>query len=116
VSWLQIDWDAVSWSTVFAYAGDALWVISLTVMSAASRTAWNRTKGQVSVRYMGGQGPRAFALWALPVASFAVSLWPAIQARSAAGDMAFIVFGVRAATAPLLALLHLRGLRDSLKP
>lgn len=111
-----MNWDAVSWATIFAYAGDAMWVVALTVMFAASRTAWRRTKGQARVRYMGGQGPRAFALWALPLASFAVSLWPAIQARGASGDMALIVFGVRAATAPLLALLHLRGLRDVLKP
>jgi len=111
-----VDWDTVSWSTIFAYAGDAMWVIALTVMFAASRAAWRRTEGQVRVRYMGGRGPRAFALWALPVASFAVSLWPAIQARGAAAEMAFIIFGVRATTAPLLALLHLRGLRDSLKP
>ena len=106
----------MSWSTIFAYAGDAMWVIALTVMFAASRAAWRRTEGQVRVRYMGGRGPRAFALWALPLASFAVSLWPAIQARGAAAEMAFIIFGVRATTAPLLALLHLRGLRDSLKP
>ena len=111
-----MDWDSVSWATIFAYAGDAMWVVALSVMFAASRTAWRRTEGQARVRYMGGLGPRAFALWALPVASFAVSLWPAIQARGALGDMAFVIFGVRATTAPLLALLHLRGLRDALKP
>jgi len=111
-----VNWDAVSWSTIFAYAGDAMWVVALTVMFAASRAAWRRTEGRARVRYMGGQGPRVFALWALPLAAFAVSLWPAFQARGAMADTALIIFGVRATTAPLLALLHLRGLRDSLKP
>ena len=106
----------VGLSVIFAYAGDALWVIALSIMFAASRVAWRRTQGQARVRYLGGEGPRLIALWALPAASFAVSLWPAIQARAALSDTAFILFGVRAITASLLALLHLRGLRDSLKP
>ena len=56
------------------------------------------------------------ALWALPVATFLVSLWPALQARAVSEEGALILFGVRAITAPLLALLHLRGLRDTLQP
>ena len=101
---------------ILAYAGDALWVAALTIMFAASRLAWRRTAGKARVRYLGGEGPRLLALWAVPAASFAVSLWPALQARSVAGDDAFILFGVRAVTASLLALLHLRGLRDTLRP
>ena len=106
---------SVPWSVVFAYAGDALWVIALTVMFAASRSAWSRSAGRERIRYLGGQAPR-LALWALPVASFLVSLWPALQARAVSEEASFIVFGLRAITAPLLALLHLRGLRDTLQP
>jgi len=106
---------SVPWSVVFAYAGDALWVIALTVMFAATRSAWSRTAGRARVRYMGGQAPR-LALWALPVASFLVSLWPALQARSVSEEASLVVFGLRAITAPLLALLQLRGLRDTLQP
>jgi hypothetical protein len=106
----------VSWATLFAYVGDALWVVALTIMFAASRQASARTKGRARLRYLGGQGPRAIVLWGLPVASFAVSLWPALQARTVGEEASFVLFGVRAISASLLALLHLRGLRDTLKP
>ena len=101
---------------MFAYAGDALWVVALTIMFAASRNAARRTEGQAQVRYMGGTAARRVGLWALPVASFAVSLWPAMQARIVSQEISLILFGVRAVTASLLALTHLRGLRDTLKP
>ncbi|MFL5296225.1 MAG: hypothetical protein ACJ798_07570 [Phenylobacterium sp.] len=109
-------WARTSWTTVFAYAGDALWIVALTIMFAASRNAALRTRGQGQVRYMGGTAPRLVGLWALPVASFAVSLWPALQARLVSEEISLILFGVRAITASLLALTHLRGLRDTLKP
>ncbi|HEY2753667.1 hypothetical protein [Phenylobacterium sp.] len=99
-----------------AYSGDALWVIALTIMFAASRHAWARTEGRTHVRFLGAETPRAIALWLLPAASFAASLWLALQARGAQGDGAFILFGVRAISASLLALLHLRWLAEALKP
>jgi hypothetical protein len=107
--------QSVSWATLFAYTGDALWVIGLTIMFAASRHAAGRTAGQARLRYLGGAGPRAMVLWGLPAASFAVSLWPALQARLASEEGSFVLFGLRAVSASLLALLHLRGLRDTLK-
>ena len=108
--------ESVSWRTLFAYLGDALWVIGLTIMFAASRQAAGRTAGRPRLRYLGGRGPRNLVLWGLPAASFAVSLWPALQARMVAEETSFVLFGVRAVSASLLALLHLRGLRDTLKP
>jgi len=105
----------ISWATLLAYAGDALWVVALTIMFAASRHAAARTQGRPRLRYLGGQGPRAVVLWGLPVASFAVSLWPALQARLASEEASFVIFGVRAISASLLPLVHLRGLRDALK-
>jgi len=39
-----------------------------------------------------------------------------LQARQAAGDAAMIVFGVRALSASLLTLLHLRWLAAALRP
>jgi hypothetical protein len=87
----------VPWSVLGAYAGDALWVIALTIMFAASRQAWARTEGRARLR-------------------FAASLWLALQARGVQEEMALIVFGVRAVSASLLALLHLRWLADALKP
>ena len=101
---------------VLSYAADALWVIALTIMFSASRSAWGETAGREKLAFLGGQAPRAVALWMLPVASFAVSLWLVLRAREAAGDMAVIVFGVRATMAALLALLHLRWVSQALKP
>ncbi len=107
--------DSISWATLFAYVGDALWVVALTIMFAASRQASGRTEGRAKLTYLGAQFPRVLALWGLPVASFAVSLWPAMQARAVGEEASFVLFGVRAISASLLALLHLRGLRDTLK-
>jgi hypothetical protein len=105
----------IPWSTLFAYAGDALWVVALTIMFAASRQAAARTGDRARLPYLGGHGPRWLVLWGLPLASFAVSLWPALQARLVSEEGSFLLFGVRAISASLLALLHLRGLRDTLK-
>ena len=106
----------MSWVTVFAYAGDALWVVGLTIMFAASRHAAKGSEGRERLRYLGGEGPRLVVLWGVPAASFAASLYPALQARLASEEGALIIFGLRAISASLLALLHLRGLRDTLKP
>ena len=104
------------WSVIFAYVGDALWVVGLTIMFAASRHAARQTEGRARLRFLGGEAPRAVALWLLPAASFAMSLWLALQARSVAEDTALLVLGVRAASASLLALLHLRWLAEALRP
>ncbi|THD68269.1 hypothetical protein [Phenylobacterium sp.] len=104
-----------SLDTVLAYAGDALWVIALAVMFAASRHAWGQTADRERLAFLGGQAPRAVALWLLPMATFAASLWLVLQARETDGDLAVIVFGVRAVSAALLALLHLRWVAQALK-
>ena len=98
------------------YAGDALWVVALAIMFAASRQAWGQTAGRDRIAFLGGRSPRMIALWLLPAASFAASLWLVLQARQAQGDMALIVFGVRAMLAALLALLHLRWVAQALRP
>ena len=94
---------------IFAYAGDALWVLVLAIMFSASRQAWRQTEGRERLRFLGGEMRRELALWLLPAASFAASLWLALQARGADDEAAMIVFGLRAVSAPLLALLHLRA-------
>ncbi len=102
---------------VWAYVGDALWVLALSIMFAASREAWRRIPAGVRAPLLGVRLPRGLALWSLPGAAFLLSLWFALSARtwSAEADQAFIVFGVRAVSASLLALLHLRWLGASLK-
>ena len=74
----------MSWATVFAYAGDAMWVVGLTIMFAASRHGATRTQGRARLPYLGGEGPRALVLWGVPVASFAASLYPAMQTPGSA--------------------------------
>ena len=100
---------------VFAYIGDALWVIALTIMFAASKRAWGETTTRATLPFLGGRAPRAIALWMLPVASFAASLWLLLQAREAQSDMILLVFGVRATLSALLAMLHLRWVEQALK-
>jgi hypothetical protein len=102
---------------LWTYVGDALWVIALSIMFGASRQAWRRTAAGRPVPLMGARLPRGLALWALPAGAFLFSLWLALQARQQAadGDAAFILFGVRAVSASLLALLHLRWLGAALK-
>jgi hypothetical protein len=107
---------SVSWPTIFAYVGDAMWVIALAIMFGASRQAWGQTEGREKLPFLGGQMSRPIALWFLPTTAFVVGLWLALEARDGDPDTSMIVFGVRAVSAPLLALLHLRWLRDALKP
>jgi hypothetical protein len=101
---------------VWAYVGDALWVLALAIMFGASRQAWRRIPPGVKPPLMGARLPRVLALWALPGGAFLLSLWFALSARTwgVDGDEAFILFGVRAVAASLLALLHLRWLGASL--
>jgi hypothetical protein len=106
----------VSWTVFCGYAGDALWVLALALMFSASLNAWRQTGGRRSVRFLGGQARREMAFWLLPTASVALSIWLAIKARGVDNEAAIVLFGVRAASAPLLALVHLRWVGDALKP
>jgi hypothetical protein len=102
---------------IWAYVGDALWVLALAIMFGASRQAWRRIPQGVKPPLMGARLPRGLALWTLPGAAFLLSLWFALTSRTWSDDAAaaFIVFGVRAVAASMLALLHLRWLGASLK-
>jgi len=104
----------VSPNLIMTYLGDALWVIALSIMFSASRHAWTQTMPGERLKLPIGEVGRGLGVWALPGAAFAFSLWLALQAREQAGDLAVIVFGVRATGAALLALLHLRWLKAAL--
>ncbi|THD74333.1 MAG: hypothetical protein E7812_18570 [Phenylobacterium sp.] len=101
---------------ILTYIGDALWVLVLATMFGAARQAWGRTRPGEPVRLPIGEIGRGLGVWALPFAAFAFSLWLALRARDAEGEAALIVFGVRATTAPLLALLQLWLLKGVLRP
>jgi hypothetical protein len=102
---------------VWSYAGDALWVLALTIMFGASRQAWRRIPPGVKPPLMGVRLSRGLVLWSLPGSAFMFSLLLLYEARkwSEDPDLAFILFGVRAVSASLLALLHLRWLGDAMK-
>jgi hypothetical protein len=101
---------------ILKYVGDLLWVIALTIMFSASRQAWSETAPGEKLRLPIGEVGRGLAVWALPGAAFAFSLWLALQARERQdeADIAVIIFGVRAVGAALLALLHLRWLKSAM--
>jgi hypothetical protein len=103
---------------VSTYIGDAIWVIALTIMFSASTQASNRTAGDSHLPVLGANLPRTLALWALPGGAFAISLWFAYTARTndLSADAALILLGVRALSASLLALLHLRLLSGIVRP
>ena len=105
-------------SSIPTYIGDAFWVAGLTVMFSASTQASNRTAGDETLPMLGAQMPRWVALWALPFGAFAISLWFAYKARTVvvAPDMEFILLGLRALTASVLPIIHLRLLADVVKP
>ena len=102
---------------VWTYIGDALWVVALAIMFGASRQGWGRIPPGVRAPLMGARVPRLIAVWSVPASAFLLSLWFAYAARTgpADGDAAFVLFGVRAVAASLLALLHLRWLGASLQ-
>jgi hypothetical protein len=103
---------------IATYIGDAVWVLGLTIMFSASTQASNRTAGESHLPVMGANLPRTLALWALPGGAFAISLWLAYTARTADmdADATLILLGVRAFSASLLALLHLKLLSAIVKP
>ena len=103
---------------ISTYIGDAIWVLALTIMFSASTQASNRTAGDSHLPVMGASLPRGLALWALPGGAFAISLWFAYTARTVDldADAALILLGVRALSASLLALLHLKLLSGIVKP
>lgn len=101
---------------IWAYVGDALWVLALGIMFGASRQAWPRLPAGVRPPLMGARLPAVLVVWALPAAAFLLSLWFALTARGVRddADAALLLFGVRAVSASMLALLHLRWLGASL--
>jgi hypothetical protein len=105
-------------SSIPTYIGDAFWVAGLAVMFSASTRASNRTAGDETLPIAGTSLPRWVALWALPFGAFAISLWFAYEARVVvvAPDMEFILLGLRALTASVLPIVHLRLLADAVKP
>jgi hypothetical protein len=103
---------------VLRIAGDALWILALSLMAGASRAAWRQIGRETAVPMLITRGGvlwrtrRAVALTLIPAAAFVTGIALVASNRRATGwgDDAVILFGVRAALAPLFALAHLRWL------
>jgi len=103
--------------SLLAVIGDVLWILALAVMAGGSRLALRRTDPGVQAPLFGRETHRWVAFCAVPAAALAASLWLVYAARMPAlgGDLALMVFGVRASAAALFALLQLRTLNAAFR-
>ena len=105
-------------------AGDALWVVALSIMASATRAAWNRIPpgtptplqftrdGRPALRLK-----RATALLIYPSVAFVLGIALVVGNRRTTGfgEQGLILLGVRATVAALLTVAHLRWLGAALK-
>ncbi|MDP1615957.1 hypothetical protein [Phenylobacterium sp.] len=103
--------------------GDALWILSLSIMASASRGAWKRIDPQTTLPMQFARDGRPvlrlkrnIALLLVPTLGFLISLLLLGQNRATPPGTpeALILFGVRATLAGLFALVHLRWLSAAL--
>lgn len=101
-----MDWLAV--------IGDAVWILALSLIAGASRTAWPRIEPDASVpmqfslkRRPLWRAPKPVALLFTPVLATVVGLALGYAARTPAdGSAPLLIFGVRMALGPPFVLLH----------
>ena|SRR5947209_701506 len=105
------------------YAGDALWILALSIMAGASRQAWGRMDADTLVPMQfhrdgtpGWRAKRFVALCTLPGLALALSLVLMAAGRSPrlTSDAALLLFGARATFAALFPLVHLRWLKAAM--
>ncbi|HQT53898.1 MAG: hypothetical protein Q8N10_06010 [Phenylobacterium sp.] len=108
---------------LLALLGDALWIISLSIMASTTRAAWGRIDPETKVPLqfaLSGKPTfrvkRNLALLAIPTAAFFLGLALVAFNRNAAASLehSVILFGVRATAAALIAVGHLRWLKAAL--
>jgi hypothetical protein len=98
-----------------AIIGDAVWILSLSLIAGASRAAWARIEPNARLpmqfslkRRVLWRAPKPVALLFTPILATAVGLALGYAARMPADDSApLVIFGVRIALAPPFVLLHL---------
>lgn len=101
------------------YVADAIWIIALSIMAGASRTAGRRMAPDTRVpMQLGGGGWRArrnLALAFTPVLATLVGLALLVAARRAeSANAQLLLFGVRAFTASTIAAVHMLWLNAAL--
>ena len=105
--------------SILTLAGDVLWILSLSIMAGGSRAVWTRTEPGVTIPLQFARNgeptwrvKRWIALVLVPGLALAVGVVLVVFNRNAAADPqgALIFFGVRAAAAGMLGLVHFRWL------
>jgi len=104
-------------------AGDVFWILGLALMASMSWASWKRIAPGVPVPVVWGGGRplwrvhRLPALWLVPTLAFAAGIWLKFESRASDLDLtaALVVLGVRAAIAPMVAMLHLAQVRRALE-
>jgi len=109
---------------ILSYAGDALWIVVMSIIASTSRAALKRIPADAGVpmQFSAGErvvwrAPRNLAFTLAIGVPFVVGLLLLFAGRTAADspDEALLIFLVRAVVAPLMALFHLIWLRFALK-
>lgn len=103
--------------------GDALWIVSLSIMASASHKAWARVPAETKMPLQFARDgrammrvPRHIALLLIPGVAFLLSLvllWQNREIPPGTPD-ALVLFGIRATLAGLFALYHLRWLQAAM--
>jgi purine-cytosine permease-like protein len=103
-----------------AIVGDAVWILALSLIAGASKSAWARIEPDASVPMPSGsrilwRAPKLVALLFTPVLATLIGLALGAAARMPSESAApLIVFGARMALAPPLVLLHLMHLHRAM--
>ena len=109
--------------TVLHIAGNLLWVIALAIMAGASRTGFRTIPQGVGVPMLWDgkhvvalRLPRTPALTLLPAFAFFLGLvFLYLSYGAATIETQVIWFGIKAALAPLIALLHLTHVKRAIQ-
>ena len=102
--------------TILSIAADVLWILSLSIMASATRTAWMRMEPETRVPMQGSWRLSRNVALPLPiVVAFLIGmalLWGHRHQTQLAYDVIF--FGLRATLAAVIAMLHLQWLKGAM--
>lgn len=102
--------------TFLSIAADVLWILSLSIMASATRTAWMRMEPATRVPVMGSWRLSRNVALPLPIvlaflAGMAL-LWGHRHQTELSYDVIF--FGLRATLAAIIAMVHLQWLKGAM--
>lgn len=102
--------------TFLSIAADVLWILSLSIMASATRTAWMRMEPETRVPLMGSWRLSRNVALPLPIVLAFVAgmalLWGHRHQTQLSYDVIF--FGLRATLAAIIAMVHLQWLKGAM--